>query len=124
MGEHGVTNDAWALVADGVGYGTDRTAWGGELLHVHTNGTFDRIGHLETMALPGFDKAAREPRRMGAVMCLKAGRGEVIETLWPAFTGQPVRELIKSPRLSGRTTSLGRLLMPRLPYWAWGSNAR
>lgn len=109
MGEHGVTNDAWALVADGVGYGTDGTAWGGELLHVHTNGTFDRIGHLETMALPGFDKAAREPRRMGAVMCLKAGRSEVIETLWPAFTGQPVRELIKSPRLSGRTTSLGRL---------------
>ena len=46
---------------------------------------------------------------MGAVMCLEARQGDAIETLWPAFREQPIRALITNPRLSGRTTSLGRL---------------
>ncbi len=109
-GEHGLAGEAvWGLAMDGTGLGDDGAAWGGELLHVFPDGTFHRVGHLKEMPLPGFDKAAREPRRMGAAMCLAAGREDVIETLWPAFRGLPIREVIRSPRLSGRTTSLGRL---------------
>ena len=109
-GEYGLTErDVWGLAMDGTGLGDDGTAWGGELLHVFPDGIFRRIGHLKAIALPGWDKAAREPRRMGAVMCLEAGKSDVIETLWPAFRGLPIREVIANPRLSGRTTSLGRL---------------
>lgn len=109
-GEYGLTRrDVWGLAMDGTGLGEDGAAWGGELLHVYPDGTFDRVGHLKAVPLPGGDQAVREPRRMGAVMCLAAGRGDAVETLWPAFRGQPIRELITNPRLSGRTTSLGRL---------------
>ena len=109
-GEYGLTHrDVWGLAMDGTGLGEDGVAWGGELLHVFPDGTFERVGHLKEIALPGGDRAVREPRRMGAVMCLEALRGDVIETLWPAFRGQPIRALITNPRLSGRTTSLGRL---------------
>ena len=109
-GEYGLAEKpVWGLAMDGTGLGEDGAAWGGELLHVLPDGTFRRVGHLKEMPLPGFDKAAREPRRMGAAMCLAAGRDDVIETLWPAFQGLPIREVIRSPRLSGRTTSLGRL---------------
>lgn len=108
-GECALSYPLWGLSLDGVGLGSDGTSWGGELLWLEENGTFERVSHLETMALPGFDKAAREPRRMGAVLAVMAGRSDAIETLWPSFKGQPIRAVIASPRLSGRTSSMGRL---------------
>jgi hydrogenase maturation protein HypF len=51
----------WAL--EGVGLGTDQTAWGGELLWVQ-DARFERLNHLPALMLPGGDVAAREPWRM------------------------------------------------------------
>jgi hydrogenase maturation protein HypF len=60
----------WAL--DGVGLGTDQTAWGGELLWVQ-DARFERIDHLPSLMLPGGDVAAREPWRMAVAALHRLG---------------------------------------------------
>ncbi|MFF5210875.1 carbamoyltransferase HypF [Streptosporangium sp. NPDC000396] len=50
---------------DGLGYGTDGTFWGGELLVADLNG-FTRAGCLAPVPLPGGTAAIRQPWRMAA----------------------------------------------------------
>jgi hydrogenase maturation protein HypF len=50
---------------DGVGMGTDGTAWGGEFLVADLAG-FTRVAHLDPVVMPGGDAAARQPWRMAA----------------------------------------------------------
>ena len=52
------------LAFDGLGYGTDGTLWGGELLVADLRG-FERVGHLAAISMPGGGAAIREPWRMG-----------------------------------------------------------
>lgn len=49
---------------DGTGYGKDKTIWGGEFLICNLK-DFERIAHLNSVAMPGGDRASIEPRRMG-----------------------------------------------------------
>ncbi len=51
------------IALDGVGYGTDGTVWGGELLDSSYFG-YDRIGHLIPQPMPGGDLASKIPSRM------------------------------------------------------------
>lgn len=108
-GEWSLSGPVWGLAMDGTGWGEDGTAWGGELLLVKPDGTFERRGHLTARPLPGGDRAAREPWRMGAVMCLAAHRPDAVERFWPDKSRLPILELITRPRLCVRTSSLGRL---------------
>jgi len=62
MAEHQLTGPVIGIVADGTGYGTDGVIWGCECLIADLHG-FERFGHLQYYALPGGDKAAREPIR-------------------------------------------------------------
>lgn len=64
LAEAGHRAPALALVADGVGYGTDGRAWGGELLALD-GADARRLGHLAPLRLPGGDAAARHPARSG-----------------------------------------------------------
>ena len=60
--DHGI-DEMIAITADGVGYGSDGTSWGGEILYTDIN-TFERLGHLEPQLMPGGDVATRYPARM------------------------------------------------------------
>jgi len=57
--EHGRTDPIIGLVCDGVGYGDDGTAWGGEIM-VADLISYTRLGRLRPMRLPGGDAAAKE----------------------------------------------------------------
>ena len=48
------------LALDGVGLGSDGSAWGGELLRVD-GARFERVGHLAPLALPGGDAPRASP---------------------------------------------------------------
>jgi len=65
MAEQGI-NEMIAIVCDGYGYGSDGTAWGGEILHCSRKGGFQRLGHCEKQPLVGGDLATRYPLRMAA----------------------------------------------------------
>ncbi len=63
MAEHGINEDVLAVVFDGTGLGDDNTIWGGEIFRCNLT-TYERLGHLEQIPLPGGDKAAEQPWRM------------------------------------------------------------
>lgn len=85
--EQGWTHEVAGLALDGVGLGTDGTAWGGELLRVQ-GATWQRVAHLPALALPGGDAAAREPWRMGAALLHALGRGSEIVARFAPAVGQ------------------------------------
>jgi hydrogenase maturation protein HypF len=63
-GEHDL-NEIVGICCDGVGYGTDGKAWGGEVFTLKDR-EIERIGHLKEQPMPGGDLAAHYPARMAA----------------------------------------------------------
>jgi hydrogenase maturation protein HypF len=75
-----------AVVLDGVGWGTDGTAWGGEFLLVEgRGGGWRRLAHLEPCQLPGGDAAVREPWRTALALCRRAFEGRIPAPLGERF---------------------------------------
>ncbi len=69
MAEHGLGGPVLGVAYDGTGYGTDGTAWGGELLLADYAG-FERIATFRPIALAGGDRAIREVWRIAlAALC-------------------------------------------------------
>jgi hydrogenase maturation protein HypF len=103
MAEHGIEDPALGVALDGTGLGGDGSAWGGELLRVGAGGA-ERIGRLAALALPGGERAAREPWRMAAAALHRMGRGDEIERRW----GAPLRAMLERGVRCPPTSSAGR----------------
>ncbi|HMQ72707.1 MAG TPA: carbamoyltransferase HypF [Rubrivivax sp.] len=114
--EHGVVDEplvGWAL--DGVGLGSDGSAWGGELLWLDAasrSTAWRRLAHLPALALPGGDRAAREPWRMAAALLDALGRGdEIVPRLGPSVgeaAAATVQQMLAKGLNCPRTTAGGR----------------
>jgi hydrogenase maturation protein HypF len=67
MAEHGLAGPVIGIAYDGTGYGTDGTAWGGEVL-VARHESFERVATLRPVALAGADAAIRQPWRIALAL--------------------------------------------------------
>ncbi|KYK32249.1 MAG: [NiFe] hydrogenase metallocenter assembly protein HypF [Thermoplasmatales archaeon SG8-52-3] len=95
-------DESVVLTLDGLGYGSDGTYWGGEIL-VSNFLDFNRASHLEYIPLLGGDQATRDPRRLVFAIFKKFG----IEKF---FTGNEATILSKLMGKSPKSCSLGRVL--------------
>jgi hydrogenase maturation protein HypF len=114
MAEHGLAGPVIGVTFDGTGYGVDErtheaTIWGGEFL-VGDCRTFRRATHLRYVAMPGGDRAAREPWRMAVSQLLDAecDADLVLRRVNPD-NGRVVQSMLARRLNSPLTSSVGRL---------------
>ncbi len=96
--------DVAGIVVDGFGYGVGGGAWGGEVL-VGGYAAVRRAAHLRPVALPGGDRAAREPGRMATSLLVDAG---LAGSGHAAFDPR-IAAICGVASVSPRTSSAGRL---------------
>ncbi len=88
MAEHGIEEPVLAVILDGTGLGDDGTIWGGEILKAELT-SYERLGRLSHLRLPGGDAAAVEPWRMGlAALYETFGPEGINPDLLPETLGQ------------------------------------
>jgi hydrogenase maturation protein HypF len=112
LADNGEPGPVIGVALDGLGYGTDGTLWGGELLVADLAG-FSRAGHLEPVPMPGGAAAVREPWRMAAAYLQQAYDGALPDDL-PVVRRNADRWSAVTAMAGGRvnaplTSSAGRL---------------
>jgi len=112
LADNRVTKRVIGVAFDGLGLGTDGTAWGGEFLLADLDG-FARVAHLDQVAMPGGDAAAREPWRMAAAHLDAAYAGDLPPGLAvTARQGRRWEQVLSAARAGVNTlptSSAGRL---------------
>ena len=99
------------IAADGVGFGSDGTSWGGEILYTDIK-NFERMGHLESQLMPGGDVATKYPARMLASI-LKDEDLIKNYTNYFKYGEIEIKNIYKQIQAGinvGKTTSTGRVL--------------
>lgn len=104
-----------AIAIDGVGYGDDGNAWGGEVLAIHGGEGYERVGHLQYHKMLGGDLAALRPLRMTFSMAAsELGAEEAASLLSSAGLADGAERLELLAALHERerilTSSAGRFL--------------
>ena len=115
MAEHNIDSPVLGVSWDGTGLGLDRTIWGGEFITVR-GADCRRAATFKTFALPGGDKAVREPRRTAIGLLYEIFGEQIFENkkLSPVrgYSGeelQLIREMLINDLNCPRTSSVGRL---------------
>jgi hydrogenase maturation protein HypF len=111
LAEHGLTGPAIGVIFDGTGYGADGTVWGGEFL-VGDSRDYTRAAHLRPVALPGGERAVREPWRMAVSYLLDAGVPDRLALVAPQATPAALRtvnRMIERGLNAPPCSSMGRL---------------
>jgi len=99
IAQYGINRPVIGIALDGFGLGTDNVAWGGELLWVNGGRMahqWRRLKHLQSLRLPGGDKAAKEPWRLAAALLHDLGRGAEIEERFAPLVGQRAASIVSS----------------------------
>ncbi len=108
--EHHLRGTLIGVALDGHGYGPGGAAWGGELMHREGGGQWRRVGHLLPIPLPGGDRAARQPWRMGIAAMIAVGSGpEAASRFARHRLAAPLAAMLAATPDIPRTTSLGRV---------------
>lgn len=114
MVEHELEGPVIGVAFDGTGYGTDGTVWGGEFL-VADYSSFQRVGRLRLVALPGSEAAIRRPYRMAYAHLLDTFKEEAREIASDLLTdlSEEERQVVEIQIARGInspiTSSAGRL---------------
>ncbi|MCM2474429.1 carbamoyltransferase HypF [Rhizobium sp. CG5] len=107
--EYRLSGPVIGLALDGHGHGANGGMWGGEMLVVD-GPCWRRSGSLTSLPLPGGDKAARDPWRMGVAALHTTGRADLADLLWPGHQGVArLTAMLDRGMQPPRTSSLGRL---------------
>jgi len=101
MAEHGIAGPAIGVAYDGTGFGTDGTAWGGEIL-IAGYADFERFGTFRTIPLAGGDQAIRHPWRIALALLDDAFDGEPPLHVIPLFRDMPRRDIDAVRRMIAR----------------------
>jgi hydrogenase maturation protein HypF len=109
MAENGLREPVIGVSFDGTGYGTDGAIWGGEFL-VGDYAQFRRAAHLRYVALPGGDRAVREPWRTALSHLLDAGADPArLERRIEPYALRTIRKMLDKKVNTPITSSMGRL---------------
>jgi hydrogenase maturation protein HypF len=112
LADNGETGPVLGVAFDGLGYGEDGTIWGGEFLLADLV-SFERLGHLVPVPMPGGTAAIRQPWRMAAVYLDAAYGGRPPQSLDVIRRNQATwRDVLMVGRAgvnSPMTSSAGRL---------------
>jgi hydrogenase maturation protein HypF len=92
MAEHGLAGPVIGIAYDGTGYGTDGTAWGGEVLIARYDG-FERAATFRPIPLAGADTAIRNPWRIALALIDDAFDGRAPLDQFPLFSTIPARDV-------------------------------
>jgi hydrogenase maturation protein HypF len=103
MVDAGMDEEMCTICVDGMGYGDDGQAWGGEVL-THSLTDYKRSAHLEYLPHIGGDQAVLDPRRM------VYGIYDELGLEYHNVTPEEEEVFSKLTRKAGRTSSLGRVL--------------
>jgi len=97
------------LAFDGTGYGTDGKMWGGEVL-ICSYENFDRVGHLNYIALPGGEAAVKEPWRSALSYLRESFTEDIPDELIEVdpMKKKVVLQMLKTGLNSPKTSSMGR----------------
>lgn len=86
MAEYNLTDVVLGIAMDGTGYGPDGTVWGGEFL-LCNGADYQRLAHINTVPLPGGEKAVSEPWRQ-ALWYIRQYYGDNVPSVYAEWIEQ------------------------------------